>query len=126
MKSDVGLLTTSFLINQTFSVSFPKNLMSRQTMICRNKRTSEPNHMHFGCPMFMLLFIPPLIEFANFITKYFILSKVNADEGVIQYLYHGLSACKKNNPLAKARDFLIVEADKPWYNYYFRHIFGDT
>ena len=37
---------------------------------------------------------------ANFSTKYSILNKVYTDEGGI---YHGLSACKGDNPPAKAR-----------------------
>ena len=49
------------------------------------------------------ILIAPLSEIANFSTKYFILSKVYIDEGGIKHLYHGLSACTEDNPLAKAR-----------------------
>ena len=43
-------------------------------------------------------------ETAKLSTKYYILTKVYTDtEGGIKYLYHGLSACTGNNPLAKAR-----------------------
>ena len=31
------------------------------------------------------------------------LNKVYTDEGGIKWLYHGLSACTEDNPLAKAR-----------------------
>ena len=44
--------------------------------------------------------------------------KVYTDEGGIKLLYHGLSACTGDNPLTKAPDYLHVQADKPWYDYY--------
>ena len=44
-----------------------------------------------------------LPEIAKFCKQYFILSKIYADEGGIKLLYHGLSACTGDNPLAKAR-----------------------
>ena len=34
--------------------------------------------------------------------KYFILSKVYTDEGGTKKLYHGLPACTRDNPQAKA------------------------
>ena len=47
-------------------------------------------------------FIPPLPEIANLSTKIFIPTKVYTEEGGIEYLYHGLSACTGDNPLSKA------------------------
>ena len=49
--------------------------------------------------------IPPLPEIANLSMKYFTLSKVNTDKSDIKqlYMYHGLSTCMGDNPLAKAR-----------------------
>ena len=47
-------------------------------------------------------FIPPVPDIANCSMKYFILSKVYSNEGGIKQLYHGLSICIGDNPLAKA------------------------
>ena len=49
------------------------------------------------------IIIPPFPEIANFSMRYFMLSKVYTDEGSTIKLYHGLSACTGDNPLAKAR-----------------------
>ena len=49
----------------------------------------------------------PLPEIANFISKYFMLSKVYTDEGGAKYLYNGWSAYVGDN--------LLVQADKQWY-----------
>ena len=49
------------------------------------------------------LIIPLLQENANFSMIYFAMGKVCTDKGSIKQLYHGLSACTGDNPLAKAR-----------------------
>ena len=52
-------------------------------------------------------------------TKYFILSKFYPGEGGMIYLYHGLSACTEDDPRStQFVDYLLVQVDKPWYNYY--------
>ena len=45
----------------------------------------------------------PHLPAGCFFTKYFVLSKIYFDEGVVKYLYDGFSACTGGNPLAKAR-----------------------
>ena len=39
---------------------------------------------------------------------------------VVEKLYHGLSACTRDDLLPKVVDYLLVRADKPWHLVIFR------
>ena len=65
-------------------------------------RFSDYLSLMLGKPRISLV-IPLLQDNANFSMKYFAMGKVCTDKGSIKQLYHGLSACTGDNPLAKAR-----------------------
>ena len=52
----------------------------------------------FSVQYFILIPLSPANE--NFDKKYFAMCKVYTDEDGIKYLYHGLSTCTEDNPLA--------------------------
>ena len=51
-------------------------------------------------------------------TKYPVMCKVYTDVGGIKQLYHVCPPICKIIHLLKLVDYLHVQADKPWYNYY--------
>ena len=54
----------------------------------------------------------------NFSTKYFVMCKVYTDVGGIKLLYHVCPPVRKIIHSLKLVDYLHVQADNPWYNYY--------
>ena len=50
------------------------------------------------------------------------MSKVYTDVGGIKYLYHVCPPVRKIFHSLKLVDYLHVQADNPWYNYYLIHI----
>ena len=56
----------------------------------------------------------------NFSTKYLVMCKVYTDVGGINYLYYVCPPLRQIVHL-KLVDYLHVQADNPWYNYYLAH-----
>ena len=56
--------------------------------------------------------------FTNFTMKYLVMSKVYTDVGGIKYLNHVCPPVRKIIHSLKLVDYLHVQADNPWYNYY--------
>ena len=54
----------------------------------------------------------------NFSTKYLVMCKVYTDVGGIKYVYHVGPPVRKIIHSLKLVDYLHVQADNPWYNYY--------
>ena len=54
----------------------------------------------------------------DFSTKYLVMCKVYTDVGGIKYLYHVCQPVCKIIYSLKLVDYLHVQADNPWYNYY--------
>ena len=54
----------------------------------------------------------------NFSTKYLMMCKVYTDEGGIKQFYHVCPPERKIIHSLKLVDYLHVQADTPWYNYY--------
>ena len=54
----------------------------------------------------------------NFSAKYLVMCKVYTDVGGIKYLYHVCPPVRKIIHSLKLGDYLHVQADNPWYNYY--------
>ena len=54
----------------------------------------------------------------NLSTKYLVMYKVYTDVGGIKYLYHVCPPVRKIIHSLKLVDYLHVQADNPWYNYY--------
>ena len=50
--------------------------------------------------------------------KYLVVCKVYTDEGGIKELYHVCPPVRKIIHSLKLVDYLHVQADNPWYNYY--------
>ena len=50
--------------------------------------------------------------------KYHLMCKVYTDVGGIKYLYHVCPPVRKIINSLKLVDYLHVQADNPWYNYY--------
>ena len=60
-------------------------------------------------------------ENANFNTKYVAIDKVYTDS-VVKKVYHSVSACTEDNPLAKARGLSTRAGGQTRVNYYQRLI----
>ena len=56
--------------------------------------------------------------FTNFSMKYLMMCKVYTDVGGIKQLYHVCPPVHKIIHLLKLVDYLHVQVDNPWYNYY--------
>ena len=54
----------------------------------------------------------------NFNTKYLVMCKVYTDVGGIEQLYHDCPHVRNIIHSLKLVDYLHVQADNPWYNYY--------
>ena len=54
----------------------------------------------------------------SFSTKYHVMCKVYTDVGGIKELYHVCPLVHKIIHSLKLVDYLHVQVDKPWYNYY--------
>ena len=50
--------------------------------------------------------------------EYHLMCKVYTDVGGIKYLYHVCPPVRKIMHSLKLVDYLNVQADNPWYNYY--------
>ena len=50
--------------------------------------------------------------------KYYLMCKVYTDVGGIKYLYHVCPPVRKIIHSLTLVDYLHVQADNPWYNYY--------
>ena len=57
----------------------------------------------------------------NFSAKYLVMCKVYTDVGGIKYLYHVCPPVRKIIHSLKLVDYLHVQTDNPWYNYYLYH-----
>ena len=81
----------------------------------------------------MMFIIPPLPDIANYSTKYLILSKVYTSESGMKIVIPRFTRLYEKNPLAmyhallsvreiihelKLVNYILVQADKPWCNYY--------
>ena len=51
-------------------------------------------------------------------TKYLVMCKVYTDVGGLKWLYHVCPPVRKIIHSLKLVDYLHVQADDPWYNYY--------
>ena len=54
----------------------------------------------------------------NFSTNYLVICAVYNDVGGIKYIYHVCWPVRKIIHSLKLVDYLHVQADNPWYNYY--------
>ena len=55
--------------------------------------------------------------------KYLVMCKVYTDVGGIKQLYHVCPPVRKIIHSLKLVDYLNVQADNPWYNYYLSRIY---
>ena len=60
--------------------------------------------------------------FTNFSMKYLVMCKVYTDVGGIKELYHVCPPVRKIIHSLKLVDYLHVQADNPWYNYYITYL----
>ena len=58
------------------------------------------------------------VHLYNFSTKYFVMCKIYTDVGGIKQLYHVCPPVRKIIHSLRLVDYLHVQADNPWYNYY--------
>ena len=58
----------------------------------------------------------------NFSTNYFVMCKFYTDVGGIKQLYHVCLPVRKIIHSLKLMDYLHVQADNPWYNYYITNL----
>ena len=56
--------------------------------------------------------------YTNFSTKYPVICKVYTDVGGKKLFYHGCPPVRKIIHSLKLVDYLHIQVDKPWYNYY--------
>ena len=61
----------------------------------------------------------PLLQNANLSMKYFAVGKVYTDKDGIKQLYNSFVHLYRKIILSlKLMDYLLIQPDKPWYNYY--------
>ena len=58
----------------------------------------------------------------NLSTNYLVMCKAYTDVGGIKRLYHVYPPVRKIIHSLKLVDYLHVQADNPWYNYYKSHV----
>ena len=61
--------------------------------------------------------------FTNFSMNFLVMCNVYTDIGGIEYLYHVCPPVRKIIHSLKLVDYLYVQADNPWYNYYLASYF---
>ena len=72
---------------------------------------------YFNSTLFQL-YAQYFTTFTNFSTKYLVMCMVYTDVSGIKYLYHICPPVRKIIHSLKLVDYLLLQADNPWYNYY--------